>query len=62
MQITAIRNLCAAHRITFAELERATGLGNGTIAKWDGTNPGIDTVKRVADYFRVPVDRLLNEE
>ena len=54
-----IRRLCEAHSITFAELERQTGLGNGVIARWADSNPRVDRLKLVADYFHVTVDFLI---
>ena len=62
MTIANIRALCKERKITIAELERNTGLGNGVIARWDGASPRIEGVKAVADYFGVSVDDLLREE
>lgn len=57
--VKKIKTLCSADGITFAELERTLGFGNGTIARWDCNSPGVDRAKRVADYFGVTVDALL---
>lgn len=54
-----IKCLCRKEGITFAELERTVGLGNGTIARWDENSPSIVRVKAVADYFGVTVDQLI---
>lgn len=59
---TKIKALCVGRGTTFAELERTLRLGNGTIARWNTSTPGVDKVKRVADYFSVSVDSLLSEE
>jgi transcriptional regulator with XRE-family HTH domain len=45
-----------------AILEEQTGIGKNSIYEWDKSNPSVDKVKRVADYFRVTVDELLREE
>lgn len=58
---TKIRHLCIDHKTTVAELERAVGLGNGTIARWNNSDPGVDKVKRVADYFHISMDELLSD-
>ncbi|OSH08194.1 Cro/Cl family transcriptional regulator [Enterococcus faecalis] len=42
-----------------SELERKTDLGNGTISRWDTRTPGVDKLKKVADYFDVSTDYLL---
>jgi hypothetical protein len=34
-------------------------MGNGTIGRWADSNPRVDSVKKVADYFHVPVDYLM---
>ena len=60
MLIENITNLCKEKNITFAELERETGLGNGTIRRWDEMNPRVDRLKLVADYFGVTIDFLIN--
>lgn len=58
---TRIKALCIEHGTTFAELERKLGSGNGTLARWDKSNPGVDKVKLVADNFSMTVDDLLSE-
>lgn len=59
-----VRVLCKERRITFAELERTLGLGNGIIARWADAKrgPSIYAAKRVADYFGVTVDWLLEHK
>lgn len=57
-----IRSLCREKGITFAELERTVGLGNGTIRRWDSKQPRLDKVRKVAEYFDVSVDDLLAEK
>ena len=59
MIATNIGYLCKAHGTTFAEVERAVGLGNGVIRRWDEHSPRVKSLKRVADYFKVSIDDLL---
>lgn len=54
-----IREICKKSNVPFAQLERELGFGNGTIQKWDKSNPGIDKVLAVAKHFGVSVDVLL---
>jgi transcriptional regulator with XRE-family HTH domain len=56
-----ISALCKDRGVTIAEVERSTGLGNGTIRRWNELNPRTDRLKLVADYFGVTVDDLLKE-
>ena len=62
MIVANIKALCKAKRVSLAEVERATGLGNGVIRRWDEVSPRLESAKRVADYFGVTVDELLRKE
>ena len=62
MLMENISELCKSRRITFAELERSTGLGNGTVRRWNEMNPRVDKLKLVADFFGVTIDELLKDE
>lgn len=61
MVLDNIKKLCAERNMTLAELERATGIGNGVIRAWNDHSPRLDLVKRVADTFGVTVDDLMRE-
>ena len=62
MKLDAVRKLCKSKNITFAELERTLGIGNGTIRRWEDKNPRIDNIKAVADYFGITIDELMRED
>ena len=62
MLIERIRELCFGQSITLAELERRAGISNGTIAKWEKSEPRIGSVLKVADYFGVSIDWLVGRE
>lgn len=53
--------LCKENGISIARLEREVGLGNATIRGWEVSVPGVDKLKRVADYFGVTVDYILSD-
>ena len=59
-----IRSACKERGITLAELERALGIGNGVIAKWETSkrNPPYDKICKIADYLKVSVERLTGEK
>lgn len=57
--VARIKQLCDEKKMTVAELERKTGISNGQIRKWDKSTPGVDKLKKVADYFDVSTDYLL---
>lgn len=58
--VKRIKKLALANNITIAELERATGISNGRIAKWENSIPGIDKVNLIAKFFDVSLDYLIN--
>lgn len=58
--VEKVKNLCNAHQLTFAALERRLDFGNGTIRKWDRATPSGDKLAKVADFFDVSVDYLLD--
>lgn len=57
-----IAALCKEKNISIARLERETGIGNGTIGRWGKTSPSVDNVKKVADFFGVTVDSLIEQK
>ncbi|MBR6352437.1 MAG: helix-turn-helix transcriptional regulator [Firmicutes bacterium] len=60
MKIDKIKKLCAKEGIAIPALEKAVGLGESVIYKWEKNDPGIGRVKKVADYFGVTVNDLLD--
>ena len=61
MLLDNVRRLCDQRDISIWALEKAIGVGNGTIGKWDTCSPRVETIKKVADYFGVTVDELLSK-
>lgn len=60
MILDNIKALCKANGTNITALEKAVGLGFGTIYKWDKVSPSVANLKLVADYFSVTVDDLLS--
>jgi transcriptional regulator with XRE-family HTH domain len=56
-----IQRLCREKGTTLCEVERKTGLGNGVIARWKDSNPRVDRLAAVAEYFGVTLDDLLRD-
>ena len=57
-----IRELCAKKGISLAQLEKDLGFSNKSIFAWKDSNPSVNKVKAVADYFGVTVDYLVSDE
>lgn len=60
--VERIKELCDSHGTNFAEVERKVGLSNGQIRRWDEASPKVHNIKKVANYFNVPLDYLLDGE
>lgn len=52
-----VKNLCKEKGISLNKFEQEIGVASGYLSKLD--NPGIKTVKLIADYFNVSVDYLM---
>lgn len=61
--VAIIKDLCKAKGLkNLHELETAIGVGQNTIYKWDSSPTSIEKVLKVADYFGVSVDFLLERQ
>lgn len=54
-----IVSICKKRNISISKLEKECGLGNGTVKGWESSQPRIDSLKKVADYFSVTVQYFL---
>lgn len=57
-----VKKYCDDYGITIAQLEKNLGFGNGTIARWDVSQPRSDKLSAVAKYFHIPISALRPEE
>lgn len=58
MLATKINELCEQNGLTVSKLEKECGLGHATISKWDKSSPNLSSLKKVADYFGIPICEL----
>lgn len=59
MIFDTISLLCKEKNVSIARLEKECGLGNATIRGWKNSNPNLVNLKKVADYFKVPIEYFL---
>lgn len=59
--LSRIKKLCINRDTSLAGLERNLGFSNGSIIKWDKNSPSVEKLKKVADYFHVSTDYLLEK-
>lgn len=57
-----VSNLCTSRGVTYKTVESACGLSNGTIGKLKTSMVSADKLKKIADYFGVPMEYLLTGE
>lgn len=59
-----VQRLCKENGTNIFNLEKACGIANGTVGKWENrvSSPRVDTLQKVADFFGVSVAELLSEE
>lgn len=62
VDLSILRTIAKAKKITIAELERACSFSQGTIKRWNRTVPGIDNVEKVADILECSLDTLCGRE
>lgn len=62
MVFTNIKALCKKNHISISALEKAVGLSNGVISRWDESSPRLENVQLVAEYFGVSVDELTTDQ
>ena len=55
-----IQLLCNKRGITIYRLEKDCNLGNGSVMKWEKSSPKVENVIKVANYFGVSTDYLLD--
>lgn len=57
-----IKEICKERGMSVKELERQSGLGEGTIKKWSEFYPRVDSLMKVASVLGVTIDELIKEE
>ena len=60
--VKKIHELCKINGIKISNLQKELGFGNASIYKWDTNSPSIDKLIKVADYFGVSLDYLLDRQ
>lgn len=58
------KEFCLQQRESPTGVAQKLGIGKSTVARWkkEGSVPRPDALNRIANYFGVPVDRLLGNE
>ena len=54
-----VKVLCERDGISVSQLERTLNFPRSSICKWNENEPGIRKVQKVAEYFGVSIEKLL---
>lgn len=54
--------MCRERGTNITELEKAVGIGTGSIYKWGKSSPSVKAAKLVADFFGITVDEMLSDQ
>lgn len=57
-----IKELCKSHGTSIPRLEEKLDFGAGTISKWKKSSPSVDKLLKVAEYFQVSIDWLIDRK
>lgn len=57
-----IKELASKQKISLTQLEKTLGLSHGIISNWKRSNPTADKLDKIATYFHVSTDYLLNRK
>lgn len=61
MVLKNIEELCRKKGTNIHQLELKAGIGNGTIRRWDKSEPSLSSLFKVADALGVSVNSLIRE-
>jgi len=53
--------LCEIYKINISTVEKAIGISGGAIAKWDQSTPKSNTLLKLAQYFHVTPESLIDQ-
>ncbi|MBS7578326.1 MULTISPECIES: helix-turn-helix transcriptional regulator [unclassified Enterococcus] len=56
-----VKNLAFKKGVSIYRVERDLNLSNGVIGKWNTSKPSAENLKKVADYFNVSVEELMEK-
>lgn len=57
-----VKNLCDKNGIPVTVLESKLGFGRGSIGKMRSSQPSIERIQKIADFFGVSVEYLMGEK
>ena len=56
-----IKKLCKERGVSISHVEEACGFSRGYLGKWNNIVPSVINARKVADYFKVPLEYFCEE-
>lgn len=53
-----IKKLCKKNGVTIAQMERDLNLSRGATYKWKSSEPNMETLRCLSQYFQVPIEQI----
>ena len=57
-----VKKICEVQGISISQLERDLEFPRSSVCKWNKNVPSVTKVQKVADYLKVPIEKLLAKE
>ena len=57
-----IKELCKSKKMSLRDLEKELQFGYRTVEQWDTHSPSVKKVLKVAEYFGVTIEELMEKE
>lgn len=54
--VNSIKTLCQEHNITITKLEETLGMSQGLISRWNKSDPSLNKIIDIAEYFKISLD------
>ena len=55
-----VKAVCKQQGVTIMKLESDLGFPRSSICKWNENEPGVNKVKKVADYLKIDINQLIS--
>lgn len=55
-----VKAICNEKKVTISKMEADLGFPRSSICKWNTNEPSVSKVKKVADYLKVNIERLIS--
>lgn len=58
--VEKIKKICKERKVPISRLEEDLGFTKGYIYKLEKSSPSVDNAKKIADYLKIPINKLVD--